>query len=294
MSNLSDRQVRRIAKAKINLALHVTGRRADGYHLLDSLVVFADVGDELIIAASAETGIEVNGPFGSGLDVGDTNLVLRAYRALSGALDKPLPPTRFTLTKNLPVSSGIGGGSADAAAALHGLIDRWQVEIDVDKLREVALSLGADVPVCLASTTCRMAGIGQDITNINDFPLRYCVLVNPGVAVSTPAVFAALALPVGKDAFSPLPELPRANWLKWLNATRNDLQKPAMSVAPEIEQTLHALAQSPDCQLARMSGSGATCFGLYSDAQAADTAAKQIAENHSDWWVVATTIGDEA
>jgi len=284
------RNVVQTARAKVNLALHVTGRRADGYHLLDSLVVFADIGDRLELAGANETSLEISGPFGDTLKVDDDNLVLRGYQALSAALPNPLPATSFKLTKNLPVSSGIGGGSADAAAALNGLIELWQLDIEPHTLSETALLLGADVPVCLDSTTCRMRGVGEQLTAVENFPTVDCVLVNPGVGVSTPAVFAELALPVNQSAFDGLPELPARGWNDWLATTRNDLQSPAISLVPEIADVIAVLEQSPGCNLARMSGSGATCFGLFDSREDASKAAQQIATTHPDWWVVATRL----
>ncbi|HFC04419.1 MAG TPA: 4-(cytidine 5'-diphospho)-2-C-methyl-D-erythritol kinase [Rhizobiales bacterium] len=280
-----------LARAKINLALHVTGRRGDGYHLLDSLVVFADVGDKLHLEPAKQTSLEISGPFAAGLNVDDNNLVLQAFHKLSAALPAPLPATAFHLQKNLPISSGIGGGSADAAAALNGLIDLWQIEIEPEALSAIALSLGADVPVCLAGKTCRMGGVGEELTCIENFPAINCVLVNPGVGVSTPDVFKALALPADEPAFSPLPDLPDDDWINWLTKTRNDLQPAAITQTPQIQQTVNALTQTNNCQLARMSGSGATCFGLYDSRQDAEDAAAMIADVHPYWWVNATRIG---
>lgn len=284
-------RIERAARAKINLALHVTGRRADGYHLLDSLVVFADCGDKLELASAEKTSLEIIGPFSAGLQVDGDNLVLRAYQNLSNSLNTPLPPTAFLLTKNLPVSSGIGGGSADAAAALNGLVELWQLDVDQQTLSETALSLGADVPVCLDSRTCRMSGVGEMLTDVANFAPVDCVLVNPGVAVSTPAVFGALALPVDEAAFAGLPEIPTGDFIGWFGETRNDLQRAAIDLTPEIAETTTALEQTPDCQLARMSGSGATCFGLFNNPESANEAVAQIARNHPDWWVLATQVG---
>jgi len=282
------------ARAKINLALHVTGRRGDGYHLLDSLVVFADIGDLLHIAPAQQTGLDIVGPFGDGLRVESDNLVLQAFHSLSNALQHSLSCTDFRLEKNLPVSSGIGGGSADAAAALNGLVDLWQVDIDRNELAKIALTLGADVPVCLAGNNCRMQGIGEDLTAV-DFPRMDCVLINPGVGVSTPEVFKELALPIDRPAFAPLSDLPDgkqiSGWIEWLAASRNDLQDAAIKLTPVIEQTLAALEQTGSCQLARMSGSGATCFGLFANGDDARKAAETIASDHPDWWVVATQVG---
>ena len=291
MTILRERQVAQLAKAKVNLALHVTGRRVDGYHLLDSLVVFADIGDRLIVSKADKTSLEFSGPFGQALTGGDDNLVLQAFRKLSAALPAPLPATAFHLVKNLPVSSGIGGGSADAAAVLNGLIKLWQVEIDARALAQIALDLGADVPVCLTSQNCRMTGIGELVKSVDDFPGIDCVLVNPGIGVATPDVFNRLKLPVDQKAFDGLPDLPTGDWVNWLAETRNDLQSPAIAVAPEIAETIAGLEQSSSCSLARMSGSGATCFGLYGNGDDARQAAQQISRDHPDWWVVATKLG---
>jgi len=283
------------ARAKINLALHVTGRRRDGYHLLDSLVVFADVGDQLNIFAAERGSLEISGPFSDGLLVEKNNLVLQAYRKLSDALQSPLPTTGFQLEKNLPVSSGIGGGSADAAAALNGLVDLWKIDIEPQKLADIALTLGADVPVCLAGRNCRMQGIGEVLSFIEDFPVIDCVLVNPGVGVSTPVVFKDLDLQAGQIGFSAMADLPSGarldDWLEWLGQTRNDLQQAAIKQAPEIQRAVTALEQTTGCQLARMSGSGATCFGLFNSTDEACNAAEKISDENPDWWVVATQIG---
>lgn len=279
------------AKAKVNLALHVTGRRADGYHLLDSLVVFADTGDKLELANADKTSLDIIGPFGKNLTVDDDNMVFQAYRALSRALGIVLPATAFKLTKNLPVSSGIGGGSADAAAALRGLIELWQLDVEPKVLHDIALALGADVPVCLASVSCQMAGVGETLSDIKNFPTIDCVLVNSGAAVSTPEVFGKLALLTGERGLSAMPDLPDAHWISWLESTRNDLQNAAIEIAPEIAGTIVALEKFPACQLARMSGSGATCFGLFANAQEAQEAARQLTDDHPDWWVVATFLG---
>jgi len=203
-----------------------------------------------------------------------------------------LPATAFRLTKNLPVASGIGGGSADAAAALNGLVDLWQIDIGRDTLAKIALSLGADVPVCLESATCRMRGIGEEINQVDNFPPLHCVLVNAGIGVSTPEVFNQLGQPAGKTASSALPDLIGDDWRGWLDQTGNDLQDAAIALTPEIADSLNALKQTTGCQLARMSGSGATCFGLFDSGRDAGDAARQISARNPDWWVVATTLAD--
>ncbi|MDM7463057.1 MAG: 4-(cytidine 5'-diphospho)-2-C-methyl-D-erythritol kinase [Tepidimonas taiwanensis] len=263
-----------IARAKINLALHVTGRRDDGYHLLDSLVVFADFGDLLRLVPGA-LSLTIDGPFGAALAADDDNLCLRAARLAGGA-------AAIRLTKNLPVASGIGGGSADAAAVLRGLAAMGHaIPPGVERL-------GADVPVCVASRPVRMRGIGEVLDPVPPFPPLWVVLVNPGVAVSTPAVFKALE---SRDN----PPLPTPVWetadslLGWLARCRNDLEPPARRLVPQIDETLAALRDS-GAALARMSGSGATCFGLYRNAKAARDAAKALAR--PGWWVAQGKICD--
>jgi 4-diphosphocytidyl-2-C-methyl-D-erythritol kinase len=272
-----------LAPAKVNLALHVTGRRGDGYHLLDSLVVFADYGDRLTVAPADELTLEITGPFAAGLAVTEDNLVLRAARLFPGSRG-----ARLGLEKNLPVASGIGGGSADAAAALHLLSAHWAT--DLPDLA-ATISLGADVPVCLAGRATRMRGIGEDLAPVPAFPPLDAVLVNPGVAVSTPDVFRRLST---RDT-PPLPDLPeggrRAAWMDWLDATRNDLEAPARALAPGIGEVIDALATSAGCRLARMSGSGATCFGLFGSGEAADSAAAALAGAHPEWWVRKVMLG---
>ncbi len=269
------------AAAKVNLFLHVLGRRADGYHLLDSLVVFPAVGD-LLSGEPAETlSLTVEGPFASGLTNEPDNLVLRAARALASAVGV-LPRGRLTLSKNLPVASGIGGGSTDAAAALRLLCRLWEVAPATSVLTGIAIQLGADVPVCLAAQASRMGGVGEQLTAAPEFPDCGIVLVNPGVHVATPEVFRAR-----QGMFSAQAELP-ATWRDAaamaadLVKTRNDLQPPAIGLQPVIGEVLAALATTPGCLLARMSGSGATCFGLYADAEAAKWAAAAV--QRPGWW----------
>jgi 4-diphosphocytidyl-2-C-methyl-D-erythritol kinase len=280
------------AAAKINLALHVTGRRADGYHLLDSAVMFAaDAGDRLTIEPAAETALAIAGPFGEGLETDSGNLVLRAVAALAAECPGRVKPCRLTLEKNLPVASGIGGGSADAAAALKAVINFNEIDIGEDRLAQIALSLGADVPVCLASTACRMQGIGEDIEAWADAPPLHAVLVNPGVAVSTAAIFKALALTPGQSAGDGMGDMPSAGeCLGWLARCRNDLEPPARELQPVIGDVLDAIAASDGCRLARMSGSGATCFGLYEDAASAAAAAVSLKTANAGWWVAPTRL----
>lgn len=270
--------VRVLAPAKVNLCLHVTGRRADGYHLLDGIVVFAPVADVLVLTDAKAPTLTVDGPHAAGVPSDATNLVLRA-----AALVAPGRPVAIGLTKHLPSAAGIGGGSSDAAAVARAL-----GTTDARALRP----LGADVPMCLTPRPWRSRGTGEDLTPAALPPLP-AVLVNPRVAVPTAPVFAGL---VRRDN-PPLPDvLPAlrdaATAIAWLAAQRNDLEAPARAIAPAISAVLAALAATPGCGLARMSGSGATCFGLYPTDTAADAAAFALRAAHPDWWIVAGPLGD--
>ncbi len=274
------------APAKVNLALHVTGRRDDGYHLLDSLVMFTQAGDRIHVRAGSQDRFLVEGPFAAHLGDSEDNLVLRArnlFRELTGHRS----PVEIVLEKNLPVASGIGGGSSDAAATLRALMRLRQVEIDPENLARQALTLGADLPMCLGARTLVARGIGEDITFVPSLPPLALVLVNPGVAVSTPAIFRALA----RSQNAPLPPLSGvsdfASLVAWLAATRNDLETPAASLVPAIGDVLFALATN-GAAVARMSGSGATCFGVFSSDDAATAAADALARSYPSWYVKAT------
>jgi len=271
-----------IARAKVNLTLHVTGRRADGYHLLDSLVVFPGVGDRLEAEVATGLSLSLAGPFAPGLGSGADNLVLRAALLLR-------PPGRgaaLRLTKALPVAAGIGGGSADAAAALRLLARLWRV---APPLAARVLALGADVPVCLASRPARMRGVGEDLAPVS-LPPFWILLVNPAVPVATGAIFAGLA---HRDS-APLPDPPAfadaAALFAWLAAQRNDLEPPARAIAPPISAALAAIAAQPGCALARMSGSGATCFGLFAAETPACAAAAALRTARPDWWLSAAPV----
>ena len=276
---------RELAPAKVNLTLHVTGRRDDGYHLLDSLVVFPAIGDLLEAEPAADLSLSLGGPFGADLHAGADNLVLRAAELLRPGGGGPGAALR--LIKSLPVASGIGGGSADAAASLRLLARLW--DRSLPEARSV-LGLGADVPVCLAGRSCRMRGIGERIEPVA-LPPFWLVLVNPGVPVATGAVFAGLT---SRDN-APMPDLPEFPSVELLAAfladQRNDLEAPAREVQPRIGTVLDALAALPDCALARMSGSGATCFGLFARDHAALEAAEILRAARPDWWVVAAPVG---
>lgn len=287
--------VREEARAKVNLALHIVGRRPDGYHLLDSLVVFPSIADRLDVSARPEGGFEltVTGPFAGALTAGPDNLVLKAAQALGAACSATEPPSGATivLDKHLPVAAGIGGGSADAAATLRALCRLWDRSPGTQALQRIAAALGADVPMCLDRAPVRAQGIGERLTPLPALPAAGILLVNPGVPVSTPAVFAAIA---ARDN-PPLPPLPErfadlGALVAYLTTTRNDLQPPAATIAPVVADVVDALAASDGCRFARMSGSGATCFGLFADAEGARRAAETIARRRPCWWTAAGSI----
>lgn len=274
--------LRVFAPAKINLTLHVTGQRADGYHLLDSLVVFADVGDVVHMRPASAWSLLVDGPEGHDVPAGDDNLVLRVARLF------PDLGAALTLTKELPVASGIGGGSADAAAVWRGLCSMAGRPADAAQL----LALGADIPVCAPSQGARMQGIGEVVTPLDGLPDLHVVLANPRIAVSTPQIFKALERKDNAPMPDRLPAFADAAALcDWLATQRNDLQAAAQAIAPQITQTCAALAALPDCLLARMSGSGATCFGVFATGQAAAHAAQRLSGAQPDWWVRAGRLG---
>lgn len=279
--------VRETAPAKINLALHVTGRRADGYHVLDSLVVFTRFGDLIAVEPADEDQFSVDGPFADAVPTDAGNLVLKARDALRAALQNSPPPIAIRLTKNLPVASGVGGGSSDAAATLKALNRLWNASLSDAQLATIALPLGADLPMCLAARPLVARGIGDELTPVANVPAIPLVLVNPNVPVSTPAVFAALE---NRDN-APLPPLPRSfdfhGLRNWLDTTRNDLEAPALKLVPAIGQAIRALDKA-DSGFSRMSGSGATCFGLFETNNVAKRAAASIRQRHPDWWVATT------
>jgi 4-diphosphocytidyl-2-C-methyl-D-erythritol kinase len=298
MTAIAERRPERIAEtapAKINLALHVTGRRNDGYHLLDSLVTFAEDGDELTFEASEADRFRVLGRFGGDLS-SDDNLVLKARDLLRVALDEagqPHCPVSITLDKSLPIASGIGGGSADAAATLRGLIRLWKADLPAERLQQIALTLGADVPMCLASTPLRARGIGEVIERVA-MPSVPLVLVNPLKPVSTPEIFRSL----GRRDNPPIGEISGASdisrWIGSLASLRNDLQPPAEMLVPEIAEACDLLGQSL-AGFVRMSGSGATCFGLYETEAAAMRAALALSAYRPNWYVLLTrTVAGES
>ncbi|MEQ9196723.1 MAG: 4-(cytidine 5'-diphospho)-2-C-methyl-D-erythritol kinase [Parvibaculum sp.] len=278
------------AHAKINLSLRVPGRRGDGYHELQSLVVFAGICDRLTAEASDELTLGLTGPFGDILAGEADNLVLRAARALRDAAGVTAG-AKLTLEKNLPVASGIGGGSADAAAALRALMRLWDVALEEEALAALAVSLGADVPVCLDTAPALMTGRGERIVRLPALPPFWLVLANPGRALSTASVFRELAAPPldSEPEEGALPAFATLDGLAaWLRGQENDLEAPAIRLVPEIGEAIAALAATVECRLARMSGSGATCFGLYPCEAEARAAERILAAAHPDWWIEAS------
>lgn len=286
------------APAKVNLSLRVICRRADGYHELDSLVAFAGVGDELSLTPGEPSEVQISGPVGAGLSTGADNLVLKAERVLREEI-AGLRSGRFHLVKRLPVASGIGGGSADAAAALRLLARLNDLPLSHPALLAAAGRIGADVPVCLEARARVMRGIGERLSQPLRLPRLFALLVNPGVAVETAPVFRALGLQPGQghaggvepfQAEEPSPAT-TASLIAALAASGNDLEAPARAVAPVIDEVLSAVSALPGCRLARMSGSGATCFALFDDCHASAAAGKRLAKQQRDWWVKPTMIG---
>jgi len=268
--------VRVFAPAKINLFLHVGDKRADGFHPLESLAVFVDAGDTLTLERADELSLTIEGPFAEGLPVDTDNLVLKAASALNAR-------GRIVLTKNLPVASGIGGGSADAAAALRGLNELYN--LNRTDLFEIAATLGSDVPVCVASKAAWMKGRGEILAQATVPPLSL-VLVNPRLGVSTGEVFRTLG---DRSGIGMLPRW-TDDLLPFLLKTTNDLETPARAIQPAIGDVLNALGKLPDVLLARMSGSGATCFGIFEDEASAANAARLLSVEHPGWWVQAVKV----
>jgi len=275
------------AHAKLNLYLHVVGRRADGYHLLDSLVAFADIADRVAVEAAPALSLRIAGPFAAALQGFERdNLMWRAAETLARRLGRT-PDAALRLEKNLPVASGIGGGSSDAAATLRALAALWQAPLDQQAFVELGLSLGADVPACLQARPCWLGGIGEAVEPAPALPQAGLILANPGIALPTPAVFKARHGPFSAAArFSEAPADARA-LAALLAERRNDLTTAAIAQAPAIARVLDSLAALPGALIARMSGSGATCFALFETDAAAATAARALGAAEPRWWVAA-------
>lgn len=286
--------VQRTACAKINLNLHILGRRADGYHELQSLVVFGQMGDDIKLVPHdfRADRLTIAGPFAHLLDADEDNLALIALQKFRQKW--PCAQNEYlhiNLQKNLPVAAGIGGGSADAAAVLSMLKEQANIEIADDEYYAFALELGADVPVCLANRSAIMAGIGEKITPVFDLPELFCVLVNPKKTVSTAKIFARL----NNTHNAPLPPMPKdmsniSEFIGWLNNTRNDLEQTACKLVPEIEQVLEGFNQDKHCIFTRMSGSGASVVGLYQCETDAKNAMHVLRDKWPHFWVQSAPI----
>jgi 4-diphosphocytidyl-2-C-methyl-D-erythritol kinase len=272
---------RESAPAKVNLFLHVIGKRADGYHLLDSLVVFAGIADRITFVPSDTLTLAVIGPFAASLSAGPDNLVVRAAHVL--AAESGIPPTgALTLEKHIPVASGIGGGSADAAAALRLLQRAWRLNPDESTMDRIAAGLGADVPVCLRNQPLRMRGIGEKLTPSPGLPPCGLLLVNPGEPLSTASVFRARDQGFSEEVTLPDGWCDPGSMAAALAEWGNDLEVPAIALLPAIQEVARAIRGTAGCLLTRMSGSGATCFGLFTTAAEAKTAAASLAR--PGWW----------
>ncbi len=276
-----------LAPAKINLYLHVTGRRDDNYHTLDSLVAFADAGDRIRIKPARTFSFAVDGPFARAFTAGEldasensVNIVVRAAYSLAGFLQRE-PAIDIRLTKNLPLAAGLGGGSSDAAALIWALLELWDIAPRaVPGLNDLLLSLGADVPVCMECMPARVGGIGENLKFIEGLDEMPVLLVNPGKPCPTGKVFARV-----REYGDPAPEFTGGDLIEYLKAQRNDLTEAAITVVPEIAEISELIGEQQGCLLSRMSGSGATCFGLFADEMSALDAAEKILKAHPNWWV---------
>ncbi len=274
------------APAKINLYLHITGRRADGYHELDSLVGFTAHGDVIQVRKHKKLCLKIHGPFGSSLQANDDNLIVRAARALARETGYQ-GGAHITVKKNLPVSSGIGGGSADAAATLKALNLLWETGLADEDLAALGLRLGADIPVCILGKVARMSGMGEAVSKLESLPPLGVLLVNPGIPISTHRVFQT-----HQGNFSPrveLQEIGDAEVLyEFLACQKNDLQDLAIQIVPAIREALEILSAETGCRLVRLSGSGATCFGLFDNESLAKASGRAISRHYPNWWVQPT------
>lgn len=276
------------AFAKVNLYLHVCGKRENGYHELDSLVVFAKVGDRISVKPAPTLSLTLTGPLAAHLQDETDNLVLQAARKLQKACNITTG-AHITLEKNLPIAAGIGGGSGDAAATLKALCHLWNIQEESIDLHALALSLGADVPVCLAGCAAHIGGIGEKVTPLVSIPQCWIILVNPMVSLSTPSVFKARTGPFREEMPISL-QLEPATFIAALKERHNDLMAPAIRIAPVIQEVLNILENQDASMLSRMSGSGATCFALFQEKKYAINASKAIQNQHKNWWVAAAPL----
>lgn len=293
LSNMSAKSFHLLAPAKINLFLHVTGRREDGYHLLQSLVVFADACDDLEFARHDSLYIDVEGHFAGDVSDVRSNLVYKAALLLAAEYNIE-PKGKIILQKNLPVASGMGGGSSDAATTLRGLCKLWALPEEQERLQRLAEKLGADVPACLYRRAVWMEGIGEKMMRMQEMPDMHLVLVTPPSPTPTPEVFKRFARRFSGRYSAPIKFTGRRKslqeWVADLRLYRNDLTDAAIEVSPDIRLALAAIQTTPNCLIARLSGSGATCFGLYDSAGAAKAAVNKLRQEHPHWWVKAANI----
>lgn len=280
------------APAKVNLTLRVIGRRADGYHDIESLVTFAELGDRLALTPGSELAVTVVGPSAGHTGADSENLVLKAARALAASI-VDLRLGAFSLEKNIPVAAGLGGGSADAAAALRLLARVNNLAAHDPRLHEAARATGADVPVCLDPRPRLMRGIGDILSEPLPLPRLCALLINPGIALPTKLVFSGWKADRSQPTpFATMNEMPDTqHLLDWLAREANDLEPPALALAPAIADVLSALRENAGCRLARMSGSGATCFALFLSAAEAAAAARRLRAQFPQWWICETVLG---
>lgn len=273
------------AYAKVNLSLQIVGKRADGYHLLESIMVFVDLADTLNLVPEMRMSLSVEGPYGSGLEV-EANILMKAVHALRTHAARPELEVAMTLHKAIPVGAGLGGGSADAAALLHALNHYWNLNISEETLRNIGLTLGADVPICLYGRPAWVSGVGQEIIPVTIRCPIYLLLVNPSVLLRTVEVFRAYRPPYS------IPSTPITiiTGPKDISSFRNDLTDAAIAQLPQIKVILKALEELPGCEVARMSGSGATCFGWFYTQEAVKHAEEVLQVKHPDWWIKACRV----
>jgi 4-diphosphocytidyl-2-C-methyl-D-erythritol kinase len=276
--------LRLFAPAKINLFLHITGKQADGYHTLQSMMGFVDVGDDLTFSKHDSLYIDVKGPFAGELEDPKDNLVYKAARHLAEQYKVPLCG-KIVLTKNLPVAAGLGGGSADAAATLKGLVKLWDLPEEPHRLQKIALGLGADVPACLYKKLVWAEGVGEKMTPLPEMPGIHFVLANPLIPTPTAEVFKKFRSRFSTPLQFSVRRKSSAAWIADLKIYHNDLTDAACAVTPAIRDVLDSLSGTTGCQLSRLAGSGATCFGIYGSAEAAKTAANDLRARHPSWWV---------
>lgn len=280
----------RFARPKVNLFLHVIGKREDGYHLLESLVCFPKSGgDKLWVDPAANLLLTGSGPYSETMGEPADNLVLKAAKLLQDEFGVS-KGAHIHLEKNLPVASGIGGGSSDAAAAMHLLNEFWQIGASLDTLAQLGARLGADIPVCLHAETAMMEGVGEKVTPVGGLPAVFILLVNPGVSVATPTVFKALKGIGGNRRVRGYNDLSSEIFIESLQSCANDLEAGAIGLVPEIADVLQALKGCKETELVRMSGSGATCFALFKTEAAANAASKKINKGHPKWWTLVSGI----